>query len=436
MCESDKICVFGATVEGRVVYGMVDYYLLPSELWLEILSWATQPSSNDPDTRAITYVPFQSAPADTKDSTLSVKRTLTLVCRLWRIWMIGSLYREIKIQYGAHALQHMLECMTSNHEGYGRLVRILCLVCIFVLRVHICPQVRRAVLPYLSTVSSPDNSPISTSLKILRMCSHLEVLVRPRSLAAETLRFDYEVDCVQLPSLRRLEWWHHTEAERSGGINSLGIVLQHAPNIEYLFIGGVVGYIQLTHVCLPLLRTLRLHAINGLLLHQITTKWDLPSMTHIVFYSPLVEQGLQRIWDRFGEQLEVVEFGKHLRFMMGDHLTICLQGCPALQEIGYNIFFTKVPGMRGEHARIKTVRLHSAINSFLQTAEQIWSILEGHFRFFNQLPALNKIVLHGEWRGILGQHHFQALVQQLRETKSSVIFELGNGSSFDRYSVL
>lgn len=112
---------------------MVDYRLLPSELWLEILSWAIQPSSNDPDTRAISYAPFQFAPVDTKDSTLSVKCTLTLVCRLWRIWMVGSLFREIKIRHGAHAIQHVLETTTSNHEDYGRLVRMLCLVCIVVL---------------------------------------------------------------------------------------------------------------------------------------------------------------------------------------------------------------------------------------------------------------------------------------------------------------
>jgi len=118
---------------------------------------------------------------------------------------------------------------------------------------------------------------------------------------------------------------------------------------------------------------------------------------------------------------------------MSDHLTICLGGCPALQELGYYIFFTKVPETRGEHAQIKTVRLHSAINTFLQTAEEIWAMLEGHFKFFNQLPSLGKLILYGEWRGILGQRRFRAIVEQLHETKSSIVLELGDGSSFDRY---
>lgn len=265
----------------------------------------------------------------------------------------------------------------------------------------------------------------------MRQCTRLEVLVRPRCLLTEALQFDYEVDCVPLSSLRRLEWWHHTEAERSGGINSLGVVLQHAPNIEYLFIGGFVGFTQFTYVCLPSLRTLRLHVVNGLLLHQIVSKWILPSMTHVVLDSPLVEQGLQSVWDRFGEQLEVVEFGKHLRFLMSDHLTTCLRGCPALQEIGYYVFFTKVPETTEEHASIRAVRLHSAVNNFLYTAEEIWAMLDGHFRFFNQLTSLCRVTLYGEWRGILGQRRFQDIVRRMCERQCHVVLELGDGTRFD-----
>lgn len=254
------------------------------------------------------------------------------------------------------------------------------------------------------------------------------MLVRPRCLLTEAPQFDYEVDSVSLSSLRRLEWWYHAEAERSGGINSLGVVLKHAPNIEYLFVGGVVGYTQLTCVCLPSLRTLRLHVINGLLLHQIVSKWILPSMTHVVLDSPFAEQGLQGVWERFGEQLRVVEFGKHLRFLRSDHLTICLRGCPTLQEIGYFIFFTKIPEITEEHSSLRIIRLHSAVNHFLQTAEEVWAILDGHFRFFTQLPSLCKIILYGEWRGILGQCRFQTIKQRLYELKTHIILELGDGT--------
>lgn len=284
-------------------------------------------------------------------------------------------------------------------------------------------QVHRAVLPYPSTVSGPASSPTLTSIDILRHCPHLEVLVRPRCLLSEPLQFEYEVDCVLLPSLRRLEWWHHTEAERSGGINSLGAILEHAPNIEYLFIGGVVGYTQRTSVYLLSLRTLRLHVISGLLLHQIVSRWTLPSMTRIILDSPLAEHGLHGVWDRFGEQLEVVEFGKHLRFLRNDHLTVCLRGCPALQEIGYFIFFTKVPETTEEHTSIRIIRLHSAVNHFLQTAEEVWAFLDGHFRFFTQLPSLHKIILHGEWKGILGQTRFQKTTQRLYEIKGRAVLE-------------
>jgi hypothetical protein len=210
-------------------------------------------------------------------------------------------------------------------------------------------------------------------------------------------------------------------------------VLQHAPNIEYLFVGGVVGYTQFTYVCLPALRTLRLHIINGLLLHQIVSKWILPSMTHVILYSPLFEQGLRIVWDRFGEQLKVVEMGKHLRFLTSDHLTTCFRGCPTLQEIGYFVFFTKVPETTEEHPSVTTVRLHSAVNDFLHTAEEIWAMLDGHFRFFTQLTSLRRIILYGEWRGILSQKRFQAITQRLREIQPHIILELGDGTKFDDY---
>lgn len=100
---------------------MLNHHHLPSELWLEILSWAVQPSPKDLDAHAIDYKPFQPAPTDIRDPTLSIKRTLTMVCRLWRMWTVKFLYRDIKIHRGAHGLQHVLG-VTGDHEDYGRMV--------------------------------------------------------------------------------------------------------------------------------------------------------------------------------------------------------------------------------------------------------------------------------------------------------------------------
>ncbi|KAF9449091.1 hypothetical protein P691DRAFT_813183 [Macrolepiota fuliginosa MF-IS2] len=104
---------------------MLNHELLPPELWLEILSWAAQPSSQDPNAHNIDYTPFQSAPTDTRDSALGVKRTLTMVCCLWRIWTVHFLYRDIKIHHGARALRCALGA-AHNHEEYGRLVGHFC----------------------------------------------------------------------------------------------------------------------------------------------------------------------------------------------------------------------------------------------------------------------------------------------------------------------
>lgn len=98
---------------------MLDHHHLPPELWLEILYWTIQSSSKD--ISVIDYVPFQPPPTDTKDSTLSIKRTLTMVCQLWRIWTVKLLYRNIKIRHGADALRHALEPV-KNQRDYGRMV--------------------------------------------------------------------------------------------------------------------------------------------------------------------------------------------------------------------------------------------------------------------------------------------------------------------------
>ncbi|KAJ3575254.1 hypothetical protein NP233_g1236 [Leucocoprinus birnbaumii] len=392
---------------------MPDYHLLPPELWLEILSWAIHPPAREQDAHCIDYAPFQPAPMEPRDSTLVVKRTLRMVCRLWRHWTDGSFFRAVKIQPGSNALWYAFSA-AQNQQNYGELVQ-------------------RATLPYPSTVSGPANSFTSMSIQILRRCKQLKVLIRPPCLLAQGLHFDFEVDCVPLPSLRRLEWWHHAEAERSGGINSLCIVLQHAPDIEYLFIGGVVGYTHFAHVCLSSLRTLRLHLVNGLLLHQIVSRWLLPSLTHIILDSPLVERGLQSVWDRFGYQLEVVEFGKHLRFFMYDHLTTCIRGCSTLQEFGYFIFFTKPPTTLEGHPTIRTIRLNSAINNVIHTAEEIWAILEGHFQFYRRLESLQRIILYGQWRGILAQQRFHEILKRLRERQGNVILRLADGTVIDGY---
>lgn len=277
------------------------------------------------------------------------------------------------------------------------------------------------VLPYPSTVTRSYNA-VQPSIEILRCCSNLETLVRPPLSVYEDLYFHFDAEHLPLLSLRRLDWWLLNEAERSGGINSLGSVLRSAPNIQYLSIGGVVPYSRIRMdpvsepICLSELRTLRLHTGHGLFLRQIQC-WGLPALSRIILDSPVIGGSLEGIWQAFGSQLQVMEFGRHVRFLLADVLSACLLACPNLTEINYYLFFTAPPEIRHPHESINTVGLHAAANMLFQNDGEVCSHLEQHLEILkNSLPALRRVVLYGEWEGISSHPRFDHMLQSLRHS--------------------
>jgi hypothetical protein len=276
------------------------------------------------------------------------------------------------------------------------------------------------VLPYSSTVTATKPDKPLPSVEILRACKNLETLVRPRLVVPEPFQFQFDAERIPLLSLRRLDWWHHSEADRSGGINSLAAVLQGSPNLQYLSIGGVTGHSRISMdspICLPNLQTLRLYGSNGLLLHFIMERWTLPALAHIVLDSPLYSGGLAEIWVTFGPQLQTIEFGKHVRFLMNDVLTACLQHCQNLTEINYYLFFTSAPAPKITHTSLATIGLHASVNGMFQDGEAVCSHIERHFEMLNigTFPNLKNIVLYGEWRGIIAHPRLAPMWQTLHK---------------------
>ena len=260
------------------------------------------------------------------------------------------------------------------------------------------------------------------SIEILKLCPYIHTLLRPPFSYADALHFEYEAAGVSLPVLKRLEWWHHDEAERSGGINSLAAVLHGAPNLTYLFVGGISGFgrigigMQRETPSLLQLQTLRLCAINHLLLHQIVSRWSLPSLTCIVLDTPLQDSNWRLIWDAFGSHLKAIEFGKHIRFLANNQLSPCLNGCPGLKELNFYIYFTLPEKDLQPHTNLTTVRLHAAVNQFLPD-DALWQLIDAHFKVFcgSNLPALRHIILYGDWKPILHDPRFTSIQDKLRE---------------------
>ncbi|KAF8808002.1 hypothetical protein BYT27DRAFT_7097538 [Phlegmacium glaucopus] len=375
--------------------------ILPPELWLEVFEWATHNPLLNVTKSPAPFQPISFHDNIRSDPNLNVRLTISLVCRQWKRWAARSLYSDIKIQ--GDSASGLRKALTTADGYYGEMVR-------------------RVVLQYNSTVPGPPNQLIQ-SIEILKLCPHIHTLLRPRFYRdhVDRLQFSYETAGVPLPALQRLEWWYHDEAERSGGINSLAAVLHSAPNLSYLFVGGVVGFnricMQKEPPYLPQLRTLRLSAINGLLLYQIVSRWSLPSLTHIILDYPLTDSGSGFIWNSFGRQLKNVEFGRHLRFFTTDRLSPCLNSCPSLEELNFYLCFTSPAETMQFHTSLATVRLHATINDFLPDDDAVWDLIDRHFEILcgSNLPALRRIIFYGDCQWILHHHRFISIRDKLQE---------------------
>ncbi|KAG7099748.1 hypothetical protein E1B28_001561 [Marasmius oreades] len=372
---------------------MSSHSLLPPELWLEVFYWATlHPTRNAFST---TYRPFSNSQSIEEELILRMKRSLVLVCRDWHLLTKEFLYRDVRIGPAQKALKKALCIPEDGHDcdGYSKFVR-------------------RVVLPYQSTTTPTHCSNPLTSVEILKHCSQVEVLVRPRLFTSpgwqapvDIPRFEFEADSLPLPSLKRLEWNYNVEAERTGGINSLTIVLRDSPNIEYLHLGGFGPRTQFSAshaIHLPKLNTVSVATLTAHIAYQLTYRWSLPSLSHLII-GALNLPSLSTVWEKYGEQLETVEFGKHLSFLQRDLVGPCVQSCPNLRELNYYIFFTLPPFFSEENSVVETIGLHAYPNEMLSDTTATWGLLDGHFDtlFRGAFPMLRNIHLYGDWSPFL-----------------------------------
>lgn len=276
------------------------------------------------------------------------------------------------------------------------------------------------------------------STAILRLCPNIEVLVRPpyAPTPLRHLKFEFDATCPPLASLKRLDFWNHIEASRSGGINSLTAVLTAAPNLEYLFIGGGVSGafygLAAVQVYLPRLRTLRLSIANALLLRDIIHRWTLPALDNLVVDSPMPDMSMDMMWETLGPQLRVVEFGRHLRFLLNQTLTTCLKGCPSVHSIHYYLFITHSYAEAGPDAdavfpSVTSIGIHLSENPFLGDKRAEWEHLEQHFNAFTggMFPNLKRLRLFSPRKAILTDARFAAIHQRLSDRRCVLEFSDG-----------
>lgn len=382
---------------------------IPPELWVIVFRWATYPSNGYP---APYYEPFR-ASLETFDEPLKTKRTLVQVCRLWRALATVFLYEDVRIRHGSGNLKTVL----ADHRRIDNEP----------LQGHSLGRfVRRLELPYTQTVTEKLGDTYDV-VEILASCPSLETLVRPfLGEPPYSVRYEFPAEIVSLSSLTRLEWWHYSNAARSGGVNSLTDVLRNAPSLQFLALGGEF-WMNSMHldppIRLPALTTLRLKRVNALFVWQVIKRWELPSLVHVVADYPADRGGLDKLWLHFGSQLCTVEFGRNIAFHMTDQISPFLRGCTGVKVFNYFINFTAPPteALLVEQSSIQCVGIHAFPCGIL---DDNWKHLSHHFDFLSSrfLPALKRIVLYGNWQQIITDSRISPTLDRLKQKGCTILF--------------
>ncbi|KAH9945860.1 uncharacterized protein BXZ73DRAFT_37843 [Epithele typhae] len=384
---------------------------LPVELWLEIFRCATLDHYSHAR-YSTEYEPFDAPPpaseAADAEETLHTKCALVQVCKQWRRWTMPFLYEDIRVPRTYHDLKHKL-CDGEHWAEHG-------------ISIPPCQRfVRRALLPFSSTVTPAPQTPPG-ALDVIALCSALEVLVRTADPLTPIV-YDFATPaCPALPSLRRLDWWHHNEAARTGGINSLAHVLAAAPALRYLSVGGELWQslfsARAPPAVLPALDTLRFRRCNALLVLQLCRTAAFPALRHVVFDHVGPAEMFWPLWDAAGAQLASAELGRSLRFFAQDFVAAVLAGAPALAALRYHVHFTHPPAPARDAVFLRTVALHAAPTAFCAPGSaEAWAHLERHFAALAgpAFPALREVRLHGDWAATAAADEFVRIARPLRE---------------------
>ena len=345
---------------------------LPPELWILVLRFALPPRIPF----HAEHLPFEDScpPSHTNRDRLS----FSFVSRYWNSIVTSLGIDSITLSDDTDAAA-LLKYLLEGRKGV---------------------YVRRAVVPFGRTVRST----IKGTIEILAACPHIQTLIRPER-QDDCFRWNFHAPCPRFNSLTHLEWWHYSDAHRSGGINLFYDVFDSAPNLEYLAIAGqwnpdIIASKRVRNVHLPRLETLRLRRLSTSFTREIQ-RWSLPAMFHVIS-----EFGLFETEDRFRSQIRTLEFVADMRFYNEDRIRDVLPSCPNLEEVHYYVLFTCVPGVRVQgqgqaFGTVRTIGLHAKKNPSW-TPVDLGGHLRKHLEFVTgpSFPNLRTLALYGDWDGL------------------------------------
>jgi len=455
---------------------------LPAELWIQIFRFATLSHRLEPS-RDYEYSPFSWCQENENGqwaTTLPVKLSLVQVCRNWRELATELLYEEIGFLWNYSSVKGALEGKgSSESEGCGRFVRRLMeipwLHPVTLGIVNSCPQLETLTiqvhgrsscfsqdllecLPKVPASLPKEKQSLAKSESktcLTRLIPRaLRFRTRKRASSPNIPRCTSIPECPsisvstasalthplshQLPFLKRIDW---TEISNdSEAFYFFHELIRRTPNLRYLSIVEERSPTYLSTyptVVLPSLTTLHIAQIRGLERIQAICQWSLPALTHVIVLpfpgnDDDVEH-LSLLCRSFGCTLRSFE----LRSYMLDSLPIILPLCPNLQELNIRGLCSPGGPFPASHSSLSIIRLYSYAPPSRVKDDWDWWWATYNMGLHDtiaqlcalSLPALQRVVLHGDWTRILEDDRSRDSRHALHERGWRV--ELEDGTSVE-----
>ena len=396
---------------------------LPTELWKHIFRYATAEESQFHETR---YHPFQpTTPGQSK-----IALALSRVSKQWQAIAAEFLFREVWL---GHGLLESLKGSQLLSEGCGR-------------------YVRRLELP--SKLVHHDISNPIRLLDILACCPHLQILVKRSFKVPQDAEFwsnlipaaHPRANGVVLKSLERIEWSSSDGLILEACGSALSDLVFRLPNLRYLSISwpGPIfrnfnrdAYPHLP----PSLTTLRRRSFRGPDSAGIGPD-DIPRLTHLICdpvnlpsESGYFLHGGSSVLDVALSELRVLEVCRvpHRHDLSEPAVNEFLKRCPNLQELAYHVGSPQIPLLdEPQCLELKKVNLRiESLDDLRQrygsNDEWFWRLLGLEFvhLYGCALPALEHVILHGDWDYIVHAAQFRPLRQRLLDRGCSLEYPDG-----------
>ena len=187
---------------------------------------------------------------------------------------------------------------------------------------------------------------------------------------------------------------------------------------------------NVSEVFLPKVHTLRLrfmlrYGLPGLANAQIC----LPSLRRLIL--DCIPDNFPALAESFcGPQIQILEIGRHFRFLTVDRITPLLDLCTNVEVLLLPVFFAKLLRPNRDQVEnylsLRHVVLHATKNLIARDEATIWTQISGHFLTFcgvdSQFTSVQVIELYGdEWTPILQDGRFEPMKQVAKSQGVSIV---------------